>query len=63
MELYVVKMNRWGDEELHSYVIGVYDDPVLAEKAGDVERLNRDNKYEPEIIPLTLNQRKIKKGP
>lgn len=56
MELFIVKMNRWGNEELHSYIEGVYETRELAEAAGKAERSYRDNKYEPEIVPLILNR-------
>lgn len=55
MKLYVVKMNRWGDDEQHSYVEGVYDNLDLAKRWGKAEKDFRGGKYEPEIIEFTLN--------
>lgn len=55
MKLFVVHMLRWGDNENHSYVEGVYDTLQEAVKNGDAERLWRDNKYEPDIRSFDLN--------
>ena len=55
-KLYVVHMYRWGDEELHSYIEGVYDSKELAEKHGAAEMESRANKYEPKIWTHPLNE-------
>jgi hypothetical protein len=55
VKLFVVKMNRWGDDELHSYVEGVYDDIELAKKWGQAEKDFRGGKYEAEIVEFELN--------
>jgi hypothetical protein len=46
MKVYVTEMLRWGDREMHSYVIGVYSTKEAAELAGDVEITWRAQKYE-----------------
>jgi hypothetical protein len=56
MKLYVVHMRRWGDEENHSYIEGVYDNEKDAEKHGLAEQESRDNKYEPQIRIHILNE-------
>lgn len=58
MKLYVVKMNRWGDTELHSYIEGVYSTKIAAEIAGKLNQEYRANKYEPEILEFPLNERR-----
>lgn len=55
MKLYVVTMHRWGDEESHSYVEGVFTDVVDALKCGYAERAYRGCKYEPKITEIFLN--------
>jgi len=52
---YIVTMYRWGDKDLRSYVLGVYDDLELATKEGEIERTFRGNKYSPEIVHMQLN--------
>jgi hypothetical protein len=56
MKLYVVKMNRWGDSENHSYIEGVYDTEQQAIAMGNHERMWRAGKYEPEILTFPLNE-------
>lgn len=56
MDLYIVKMNRWGDDELHSYIEGVYDSKEKAKTMGKLEQEFRDNKYEPQILLFPLNE-------
>ena len=46
MKVYATEMLRWGDREMHSYVIGVYSTREAAELAGDVEVTWRAQKYE-----------------
>jgi len=46
----VVLMRRFGDPELHSYVLGVWKFlQGAAEKAGFDEQRRRGNKYQPEF--------------
>ena len=60
-KLYVVHMYRWGDEDAHSYIEGVYDNKATARKHGKAEQEWRDNKYEPKIWTHPLNEpRKLK---
>jgi len=54
--VYVVTMHRWGDEESHNYVEGVFTDVGEALKCGDAERSYRGCKYEPKITEVILNQ-------
>lgn len=55
MKVYVVHMQRWGDPELHSYIIGVYRTQLQAEVQGLREKEWRANKYEPKIIEVELD--------
>jgi hypothetical protein len=50
MEVIVVKMNRFGDRELHSYILGVFSDRLSAEAAGREETERRGGKYEAEYL-------------
>lgn len=59
-EVFVVKMNRWGDSELHSYVEGVYDTREQAEEMGQLEKAYRGGKYEPEILSCLMNNSKTR---
>lgn len=56
MKVWVVEMLRWGDRELHSYVIGVYSSQKEAEEAGKEEREYRGGKYEPEINEFVIEE-------
>jgi len=56
MLLYVVQMNRWGNNEDHSYTLGAWDTIQEAHFRGKEEELKRDNKYEYQIVTHTLNQ-------
>lgn len=56
MKLYVVKMNRWGDPENHSYIEGVYDTMEQAVAMGANEERHRAGKYEPNILAFPLNE-------
>lgn len=53
--LYVTEMLRWGSEEDHHYVHGVYSTRAAAAKAGDVEQSWRGGKYEPRIVECVLD--------
>lgn len=55
MKVYVVKMNRWGDNESHSYIEGVYSDIKIAVEAGMWNKTYRGNKYIPEIVEFELD--------
>lgn len=56
MKLYIVKMNRWGDPENHSYVIGVFSTKELAEQSGQDEEQYRGGKYEAWIKECELDK-------
>lgn len=56
MILYVVTMHRWGDDETHNYVQGVFSSEDDATLCGEAEKAWRGNKYEPKITKVILNQ-------
>lgn len=56
MKLYVVQMYRWGDQDGHSYVEGVYDNREEADKHAKAEFDARGGKYEPRIWTHPLNE-------
>jgi hypothetical protein len=43
-------MRRWGDDEMHSYLLGIFSTECLAKENGQRERENRGGKYEPSIF-------------
>lgn len=49
MKVWTVLMQRWGDDEQHHYLIGVYTNKKQAETDGGDEREYRGGKYEPLI--------------
>lgn len=65
MKVYVVTMKRWGGEESHNYVIGVYEHRFIAEWDGQMEKQRRDNKYEAVITEFEIDKRLLKdlRGP
>jgi len=52
--VYVVTMYRWGDQDAHSYPLGVYSQKTAAQKAGAKEQEYRGGKYEPGIKPFVV---------
>lgn len=54
-KIYVVKMNRWGNQENHSYVLGVYTDIQKALNAANYEETERGGKYKAEINEMAIN--------
>ena len=60
--MYVVTMNRWGDPENHSYILGVFLWHKRAKSIGDLESRYRGGKYEAKItkhrIGETINYKK-----
>lgn len=58
MKVWVVEMLRWGDRELHSYVIGVYLSKEEAIKEGYAEKEYRGGKYEPEFSEFEIEEQK-----
>lgn len=55
IDLHVVMMNRWGSDENHSYIIGVFDDREKAVEVGEKECLYRGGKYQYDIKAFSLN--------
>ena len=49
MNVFVTTMQRYGNRELHSYVLGVWSTREIAMRAGETEALWRGGKYEPEV--------------
>ena len=54
--VYVVTMQRWGDNETHHYLEGIYIDIKTAKTQGEEESLHRARKYEPHIEKLKINE-------
>lgn len=55
--VYTVTMYRYGDREMHSYVLGVYTDEQQALKEAEAEREYRGgNKYIPEILKVQMDR-------
>lgn len=52
---FVVEMLRYNDRELHSYVIGIYDDEMLALKEAWEHMKFRAGKYGAEVSGYRLN--------
>ena len=48
-------MLRFGNEEAHHYIVGVYSSKEGANFAGDMEEEYRGGKYEKRIIPIELD--------
>jgi len=44
-DVFVVMAHRWGDPELHSYVVGVFSTREAAEYAFETEEIDRGGKY------------------
>ena len=55
MKIYVVEMLRWGNRELHSYVIGAFSTREDADLAGDAEVTWRAQKYDYVINEVDLD--------
>ena len=54
--LYITEMLRWGSQETHHYIVGIYSTYELAKTAGEVEKSWRGGtKYEYQIIEKTLD--------
>jgi len=61
-KLIVATMYRYGDRELHSYVLGAYSSLDQAMNEGEKERQHRGNKYEPGYKEVIINKLKEIKG-
>lgn len=48
-KVYVTLMQRWGDDEKHHYIKGVYTTHDLAMRHGIAHKNYRGGKYEPKI--------------
>jgi hypothetical protein len=55
MLIYVVTAYRFGDRELHSYVVGAFDTAEKAIKQAKIEREWRGGKYECEVRSMEVN--------
>ena len=55
-KVYTVRACRWGDDETHSYIIGVYTKKHKAQEAAKTEEEYRGGKYECEILEWTPNE-------
>lgn len=54
--MFVVNAYRFGDRELHSYTVGLYNTEARAFKAAEDETQYRSGKYQCEIISLRVNE-------
>ena len=55
MTVFVVTMYRYGSNENHSYVLGVWSSEELALQAGEAEALWRGDKYKPEVTAWNVD--------
>lgn len=55
MKLYVTTMKRWGKDETHHYIKGVYSTKSDAMFAGDVEVTWRSGKYGFDVTECELD--------
>lgn len=55
MKVYTVHAYRWGDQEEHSYTVGVYSTKALSLKSAGNEHTHRGGKYECEILEWELD--------
>ena len=53
--LYVTEMLRWGDQETHHYIVGVYSSREGAAFAGEIEKTWRGGKYDYQVVPMELD--------
>lgn len=53
--LYITEMLRWGDDESHHYIVGVYSSREGACFAGEIEKSWRGGKYDYRIVPVELD--------
>lgn len=56
MKVYITEMLRWGDDESHHYIVGVYTTQKYAILSGDSEKSWRGGKYEYRIVELTIDK-------
>ena len=55
MKIFTVIANRWGDDEMHSYFVGAYNDVVRAYRAAIAEECWRGGKYQCVVHESELN--------
>ena len=55
VKIFTVIANRWGDDEMHSYFVGAYDDVVRAYRAAISEECWRGGKYQCVVHESELN--------
>ena len=53
--LYITEMLRWGEQETHHYILGVYSSKEAAIFAGEVEKSWRGGKYDYQVVPVKLD--------
>lgn len=53
--VYVAVMLRWGSDEGHHYILGVYSTKEKAKEVADAERADRAGKYEYVIYAHSIN--------
>jgi hypothetical protein len=53
--LYVTEMLRWGEQETHHYIVGVYSSKEGATFAGEIEKTWRGGKYDYQVVPMELD--------
>ena len=53
--LYITEMLRWGEDETHHYILGVYSSKEGAIFAGEIEKSWRGGKYEYPVVPKKLD--------
>jgi hypothetical protein len=53
--IYITEMLRWGDDESHHYILGVYSTREGAQFAGEVEKSWRGGKYDYRVVPKQLD--------
>lgn len=56
MKTYTVLANRYGDDEMHTYLVGVFDDEVKANRAAIATEYRRGGKYECVVHESVMNQ-------
>lgn len=54
--VYTVHAYRWGDPEMHSYIVGVYTKKQAALNAATTEEEYRGGKYECEVLEWVMNE-------
>lgn len=54
--MFIVTAHRFGDAELHSYPVGIFNTIDRANKAADDETQHRSGKYECKIMSMRVNE-------